>query len=320
MRLGELGAVGTGACEITRASGFWMTSWSCVSRRRVTNASYIVRVDCALDSSALSLTRMRFCVPACFSACARLPCSEPTCARATTTSFEIDPARRLTSVVILSCRSRFCVSIAAILGWRGPYFVESSDSCAISEACCVRNCTISGDARICETSAVSPAFTSAANAVVGRLLLRQVGFGEHELVADRGDLLIGERRAVSRFVQIVVGLVALHRGFVGLELVRELLRAVDEPGRRLVADRALGLDLILDIGVDQRVGDQRGLIWIARGERHGQRRGQAFRCYREMLQERIDDLVALASCVGSARIAEPVARIDRVRARPSRSA
>ena len=100
------------------------------------------------------------------------------------------------------------------------------------------------------------------DAIASRLLLREIGLGKDQLVADGTDLLVREGRAVARLVQIVIGLVSLHRGFIGLHLIRKLTGAVDEPSCRPAADRALGLDLILDIGIDQRIGDERSLTGI----------------------------------------------------------
>jgi len=119
MRLGELGAAGTAAWErITRASGLWIVSWSCVSRRRWTKASYIVRVEAALDCSARSFTRTRFWLEACLSAAASEPCSDDAFARATATSLPMEPASRFDLGRDLGVRgSRFWVSTAP--SWDG---------------------------------------------------------------------------------------------------------------------------------------------------------------------------------------------------------
>ncbi len=116
--------------------------------------------------------------------------------------------------------------------------MERSDSWPIRTACWVRNCTISGEARICDTVRRVARLDQGRDALVGRLLLREVGLGGDELVGDRADLLVGERGAVGGFGEIVVGLVFLHRRFLRLELGGEIVRAPDEPVGRPGADGA----------------------------------------------------------------------------------
>ncbi len=131
------------------------------------------------------------------------------------------------------------------------------------------------------------------DAVVTCCLGGQIGTRLDELCVDATHLLVDQRRAVCRIIEMVLGFIALYGSLVGLYLLRQQPDALQKPFGRLVRRVELGAQLLLDIGIHERVRDPCRFYRIARGKRHFDRGRKAHGVDGQLLQEIVDRVVEL---------------------------
>jgi hypothetical protein len=111
----------------------------------------------------------------------------------------------------------------------------------------------------------APVVLNGARLVVHRLLLQAIGFGlGHRRIQVRelldGDVLLVLQRHGVRL--LAVALQRLLAGLHGLSLFVDLLA---EEGGRFPGRQEPDLEVLLDVGLRQRVGGGHGELWVGRG-------------------------------------------------------
>ena len=117
-------------------------------------------------------------------------------------------------------------------------------------------------------------------------------------VARRGDpvaqilQLLLQRRQGFGIDQVGAGVELLHPGLGSLQLLLQLAHPLGQPGGGLLGGVELGLQLVEDVEIDQRIGDPGRLRRVLGLDRHLEHQAERHVAHGEHCQERIDGRVA----------------------------